>query len=235
MSKLTDFWDSPRWHAYEEACQDAPGSRTARLRGAAWATRLVDLTRPTEALWAGVRGSYHATVNRLGREFQEWGGNTPFAERPGRYRSAIDDSGAGWFTRTAERVHLLDAGRVTRSDATWQLMGDWSEEGHGLWLAAFDDTAPPAGMDEWPSCVGYAYFILDGDGWSYYASAASLRKDINIALVWWALLALKARGVRYCEIGWQGEAQDEKGRNIEFFRRGWPGRDIPIQEAYGTE
>lgn len=76
--------------------------------------------------------------------------------------------------------------------------------------------------------IGFAYFVMRG-GWAYYFSGASHQKDLGLALIWLSMLALKDRDVRWCELGWQGQAQSKKETNLEFMKRGFGGRDIPVR------
>lgn len=222
------WWNSLAWHAYERAYGDEPGTRARLLAMAPWQTRMIDLGQDEADLWRGVRRSYHAMINRLSREYLAREGPTA-----GKLRHVLCGPGAGGLIRTAQRVHCLDAGRETRPDATWDLMGDWADDETGLLVMAYDysDGAVPE-MTGWPPCVGYVYFIR-WEGWAYYASAASLVLNINIALVWWALLALRERGTRWAELGWQGQGTTEKERNVEFFRRGFGGVDVPASLSAG--
>lgn len=239
--RIDRFWQSDRWHAYEQAVGHPIGERSRLLSGKRWQTRVVDLTLGQPDLWCGVRRSYHALINRLMREHT--GQNGQPSEQM-KTSGIYSEQGAGAFIRTAQRVHLLDAGRQTRSDASWDLMGDWLDDGEALMAMAFDyvdvPTIPEAlrqfrvaelaiGDEVWPPATGFAYFFLDGP-WAYYASAASLRRDVNHLLVWQALLALKLRGIRWLEMGWQGQASDPKGQAIEFFRRGFGGFDVALDK-----
>jgi len=221
--KIDAWWGTPEWHAYERAYGDVPGTRTRVLQNGRWSTRVVDLSPEERVLWRGVRRSYHAIINRLGREYRP-GAEAGPQDMCTRSIVCRPTFGAGvpllW---AAQRVHQIDAGRVTRPDETWELMGAWVNRGHGL-LAMANDYHD---QHREHSCVGYVYFDV-WDGWAYYHSAATLRRDVNIGLVWWAMLALKACGVRWCELGWQGQAADAKGLQLEFFRRGFGGVDVAL-------
>ena len=229
--RLDNFWRSKRWAEYERAYGDAPGTRSALLADNRWATRVVDLSVEPSRLWAGVRRSYHSPINRATREFDAIGDRV---DGQSAWRSVLIGPGAGGLIRTAQRLHLFDAGRQTRPDETWDLLGDWADDGGGLLSMAWDAsiTARSSGArgddgSSFSPAIGFAYFIIDGE-WAYYASAATVIGSLNASLVWWAIQALKARGVRWCEMGWQGQATDEKGQAIEFFRRGFGGVDVPF-------
>ena len=214
------WWDTESWHEYERAYGDEPGTRSELLATAPWSTRVVDLSGSRDLLWSGVRRSYHSIINGLGREFL-------FQQRS----VAVGASGAREAARRAQTLHAIAAGRPTRSTATWDVLAGWTktEDSHGLWVL---------GADPRDNDVGYAFFVIH-EGWAYYFSAASLRRDLGLALIWWGMLALREYGVRWCELGWQGELQrhetfrdDEafkKRRNIEFVRRGFGGLDVPVR------
>lgn len=216
------WWTSPEWHAYECAYGDESGTRSRLLAGATWNTRIVDLALDEAEVWSGVRKSYRSLIHAAERALTV---------------EALAALGAGGLIRTCQRVHRFACGgRQTRPDATWDLMGDWAGDGRGLIAMAFDyQNRPPEMTDDasgfdgvglWPPVVDFAYFVVNGS-WAYYASAASLRPGVHHAVVWRALLALKARGVRWAELGWQGEARDAKGRSVEWFKTGFGGRDEP--------
>ena len=98
-------------------------------------------------------------------------------------------------------------------------------------MLALDYEHRPEGMDGWPPVMGYVYCLIHG-AWAYYFSSATLRKNLNHALLWHAMKALKARGVRWLELGWQARAGDtDKDRGISHLKAGLGGVDIPAKEA----
>ena len=233
---LATFWTTPRWHAYEHAIGHPIGQRSELLETGRFKTRVVDLSQPTHVLWAGVRRSYHALINKQMRTYPLIGNES--------HSFICYGQGSGSMIRTAQRLHMIDAQRRTRSDESWDCMGNWLCDEEALMTLAFHATPfvrtlqPVLALKDesiaglpiydcgWiDSAVGYAYFIVDGK-WSYYSSAATLIRDVNHVLVWQSMLAMKDRGVRWCELGWQGHAADDKGKAIEFFRRGFGGKDV---------
>ncbi|HAM40697.1 MAG TPA: hypothetical protein DCP69_05010 [Candidatus Omnitrophica bacterium] len=205
------FWDSQTFHAYERLCGDEPGTRSRLLASADFQTRVIDLSLSEAELWQGVRKSYHALINAAQKN----------------HGLSWDTQRGGWC-RVAEKVcrpvHIESAGRETRPLATWEAMDKWVTAGHGLVVYVSRRT-------ECISTVrGYVYAVVNAN-WAYYFSSVTLDKNLNHALIWAAMKALKAKGVRYLEMGWQGQAMDEKGKNIELFRRGFGGVDIPAKEA----
>lgn len=214
---MTSWWDTPQWHAYERECGEEPGTRAKLLAEAQWQTQVVDLSQPVEKLWTGVRHSYRSLIHRAENDTANaW---TTFA--------------GGWM-RTCDcvcrEIHSSASGRVTRSRETWEMMDRWVRDGYGLLrvVSRHVHTGPDERPGSWRmDPFGYVYFIRHGD-WAYYASAASLERSVNHALVWSSMMALKERGVRACELGWQGHASDDKGKAIEFFKRGFGGAPISL-------
>lgn len=199
------FWDTPMWHAYEVAGGVEPGTRSRLLAEAAWSTHVVDLTQPDDVLRSGIRKSYRSGRDSINQVIQRYAITLC---------QPVDIEAFRW-------LHLQDAGRVTRPQATWDLMGEWLKSGTGLLVGA-------AVGSDWRA---FAYFEVF-DGWSFYGHAASLDRPVQHALIWTAMKALKARGVRTLELGWQGEATDEKGLNLEHFKRGFGGVTVPLSTLY---
>ena len=192
------WWASPAWRDYEVLYDGAPGARTRLLAEATWRTRIVDLVSSEAELWRGVRKSYRSLIHRA-RE---------------RYEFSVGGVDAVMLARL---IHREVAGRETRPKATWHLMADWIEQRSGLVVIGHSRLS---GQGE-----AFAYFLMNGT-WAYYASGASVDDNVQHAVIWYSLLALKARGIRWAELGWQGQATDDKGRGIEMFRRGWGGVDV---------
>ena len=176
------------------------------LARATWRTRVIDLAIGEQALWQGVRRSYHALIHR--------------AERT--YTFGSPDCAGPWVEEI-RALHRESVGRETRPESSWRLMGGWVSDG-----AAWCQTARRDGV-----LAGYAYFVAH-QGWAYYHSSASRERHLTHALIWRALVSLRAAGVRYCELGWQGQATDDKGQAIEFFKRGFGGVDVPLTSELPT-
>jgi|TARA_R110000765_G_scaffold42621_5_gene89899 hypothetical protein len=107
-------------------------------------------------------------------------------------------------------LHRDQAGRETRDQYTWDLMASWVASGHAYLCLAWND----AGV-----CDG-AIYVYVYKGHEYYGHAASSTLGVNHALVW---EAIRRSDSQTFEVGWQGHASNEKGKNIEFFRRGFGG------------
>lgn len=203
--KLDAFWSTPRWHEYERAYGDAPGTRAQLVREATWQTRVVDLAQGPQ--WSDVRKSYRSLIHR------------------GTYEYRIDDAEGPRLE--CQQLHEAVAGRQTRPQATWDLMAEWSVRRGtigGVWIIA---------ADTFGTIGGYAYVVLHGQ-WGYYFSGVT--RDyarVGAALQWYAIRWLCVSGVRWYELGWQGHAQDGKGRDIEFFKRGFGGTDYALTAEMG--
>jgi lipid II:glycine glycyltransferase (peptidoglycan interpeptide bridge formation enzyme) len=82
--------------------------------------------------------------------------------------------------------------------------------------------------------ASFAYVIIAGDC-AYYASAAtepSEMRPVGHALQWHAIRQLKAAGVRWYELGWVDKPDfSEKEKHIAFFKSGFGGVDVPLQEV----
>lgn len=215
---LTQWWHSEEWARYERAC-GCEGERLAALSVAQFSTRVVSLDADRDTLWAGVRKSYRQIIARY-NEDQGFGTGT-----------LSDDL----FLEVCSRLHRTSAGRQTRPMESWQVQADWIRNGRAVCMVGLRRDAETRLMDGFgdvlnAKAVAFAYVVRDGS-WAYYFSGASLERDAMHYLQWSLMLALKDMGVRSYELGWQGEAQDEKGRNIEFFRRGFGGTDVPARIA----
>jgi len=209
--RLDAFWSSHEWRAYERWHDGPPGTRAAVLANAPWTTRVVDLSLSEPELWRDVRRSYHSIINRLKKDVS----------------FAIGEPSDGdAFLDICRPIHLHVSGRETRDITTWILQATWldARPARGRCFVAWREGRP----------VGFAYILTSG-AWAYYGYAAAYERNVQHALQWYAMRALKASGVRWYETGWQGAATDEKGRNIEMFRRGWGGVDMRCSQELGCE
>lgn len=203
MSALTAWWSTPEWHAYERAYGDEPGTRARLLAEAAWSTRILDLSLDDETLWRDVRKSYHSLIN----------------QRPYLVTEIVSDGGIKPL-EGFRRAHIASSGRETRPEATWRIQEAWMAARYGRAFSALD-----VDMND----AAFAYVITYGP-WAYYASGVSLAPTAMHVLQWKIINILKASGTRWYELGWQGYAKDEKGAAVEFFKRGFGGRDVLLSE-----
>ncbi len=207
------WWDSDEWYAYERAYGTQVGGRARLLREAEWQTRVVDLSQSEDMLWRGLRRSYHSLINRL-------------TERDPTFSISVHGSESSDATARAHALHLREAGRETRPQASWDVQDRWVREGRAVVAIASRAEAVASGERCDIRDVAFAYAVRHGD-WAYYFNAASSERDAQHAVQWKLMMALKAAGVRWYELGWQGEAHTDKERSIEFHKRGFGGTDYP--------
>lgn len=162
-----------------------------------WHTQMIDLIRSEAALHAGIRKSYTSLINHVTRT----------------HEIVVDDKGD--LLRAFRRLHFGQAGRETRPERTWEIQREWCEAGNGLIVAAM----------RWNVAVACTYWILY-KGCAYYASSASINRSIVHALVWRAILELKARGVQRLEMGWLDYPGDPPG--LGLFKSGFGGEAVPV-------
>jgi hypothetical protein len=144
------------------------------------------------------------------------------------YRHIIRDSS---ITVTEERdddtrqlcqdLHQYASGRVTRPSDSWVCQDCFVLADDALWFVA----------REGPTVLGFAY-VLQWKDYAYYASAANLAPNVSHPIQWAIIKHLKELGVKYYEMGHQGGSVSEKESNIEFFRRGFGGKDV-VQPIHG--
>lgn len=202
---METWWQSFSWRSYETICGGEP--RALVLSNSSWYTRVIDLRQDWGALWHDVRKSYKSPIRRAEEKYELKVATRDKVEAVmGEFRV----------------LHTKLAGRQTRPDDSWTLMTIWAREGqHEVWYAK-DRSADQN--------VGFIYIYRLGY-WAYYGHSACGVRDLNAALVWNAIRRCKFLDMHVFEVGWQGEAQTDKGRDIEFFRRGFGGFDIPAVEA----
>jgi hypothetical protein len=195
------WWKTDQWRAYEAAC-GVEKPRHVELAEATFQTRVVDL-RPTELeLWQGLRKSYRQTVRDAAAIY------SAFTE--------------GYTVEQFRELHFEQAKRETRHRTSWDLMSKWHADGQLLLVTG------ARGLCGKP--LAFAAFEV-WDGWAYYGHAASTVPDLAHALIWKAIKALKECGVTRLEMGWQNQDTTDKGKRIEFFRRGFGGIDVPAREG----
>lgn len=162
-----------------------------------WHAQFIDLTQSREAIWRGLRKSYHSLIHR--------------AEET--HDILIDDQGE--LIRQFWELHVTCAGRETRPYRTWEMQAEWCKQGNGLIVAA-----------SLGGVVTAATYWLIYKRCAYYASSAAIHKDVTKALIWRAVLELKAGGVETLELGWIDYPGDPAG--IGHFKQGFGGYTAPV-------
>ena len=157
-----------------------------------WQTQVLDLTQSESALHVGLRHSYRSLINKASRECE----------------IVVDREGE--LIPSFRLLHIQDAGRETRPRETWEMQAAWCRSNNGLVIAAFRGVR----------MVGATFWIVYKRQ-GYFASSASTEPNITHALVWRAMLELKAMGVRALELGWVDYPKDPPG--LGKFKSGFGG------------
>lgn len=179
-------------------------------------TQIIDLSAPLDALWSAVRKGHKAAVRAAERTCTAhvWTGEALARETFDAY----------------QQLHAKDAGRVTRDQRTFDRMERWIRDGHAALVEARRGETP----------VAFAYLILHKDG-AFYGSAC---KDpdhpeltVSHLIQWTAIQWLKARGVRFYDVGLQQfgpqwfDVPSAKAVSISQFKRGFGGQTVPLVTA----
>lgn len=191
--------------------QEAPEDMPVDVDLVTHYTHVVDLLDGDDgAHWKRVRKSYHSLIRKAEREY----GIT--------VHSNIPDAKAVVLMEHARHLHILAAGRETRSIKTWDYMTCWLTAGHGVLALA---------QTEAGATVGFAYAIRYKD-WSYWASGATIVPNVQHALQWQLMHALRCdEKTRYYEVGHDADEQDgQKAKGIAFFKSGLGGSRWPVVE-----
>jgi hypothetical protein len=188
----------------------------------AYTTQLVDLRLSEKALWSEVRKGHRSDIRRaeVACSVVIWD------------RASITDA----KYREYQELHRKDAGRVTRSQRSFDLMLSWIRAGHGVLLeASFEGHA-----------IAFALLVLFGRG-AYYGSGCRDPEHMDVPashlLQWTGIKWLKASGFGYYDVGIQyfGSewfcAATAKDLGISRFKRGFGGTLVPLQtgETYYTD
>lgn len=172
------------------------------------ATQLISLQETEEALWSAVRKGHKSDIKRAKSacEIRFW-------ERESITNAKFDEY---------RLLHARDAGRVTRSSVTFEIMLGWIRQGTAILVEASHSGAAAA----------FALVILFREG-AYYASSCTDPEMARVSamhLIQWELIRwLKSRGVRNYDIGAQffGPRWDyvpsAKDISIAGFKRGLGG------------
>lgn len=179
-------------------------------------TQVVELRKDLRALWGEISKGHKSEVKRAAQacEVEVWDHGRIGAEKFGEY----------------QRLHAKDAGRVTRSQRSFELMQEWVQRGHAVLVEARHAGQPAA----------FALIIVFGAG-AYYGSAC---KDPDLAdipashlIQWETIRWLKAQRFEWYDLGPQQfgpqwfDPGDPKQVSISLFKRGFGGLTIPLVTA----
>lgn len=179
-------------------------------------TQIIDLRRDMTALWADVRHGFQSDVKKARKTLtaKAWSGRE------------LEDA----KFKEYQELHAKDAGRVTRSQATFDMMRQWTRDGHAALIEVRDTEAP----------VAFALIMIFGKG-AFYGSACKdpdKSKVPSMHLAQWAAVEhLKERGVLFYDLGQQDfgvqwfSSPSPKNVNISLFKRGLGGTSAPLFTA----
>lgn len=174
-------------------------------------THLIDLTLPGNLLKHCRRGHSSDIKTVL---------NDPLFEH-----FSVDKNNQDYELHEGYReLHRIDAGRVTRSKASFDSQFKKLQEGNAVLF----------GVRYCGKIIAYAYFEMFGDK-SIYASAASSPSMTHLplyhVLMWNAMEYFQKHAVRFIDVGQPaspsaqfGYYPDQKMKNIARFKRGFGGR-----------
>jgi hypothetical protein len=167
--------------------------------------QIVDLTKPEAALWTDLRRRYKASINNSRRRMDV---------RVTRTREAFD---------ALRSLHFKAAGRITRSDESWELQWKAIENGSN-----FLTTATADGV-----ILSVLYYLTTKRD-CYYGVGASDRDYFEIALshapMWEAIRHAKELGCLRFHTGeqvWEADGATHKEAAIADFKRGFGGETVP--------
>ena len=179
-------------------------------------TNIIDLTLELDVILRKMRKGHKAAIKQVMKE-------------PG-YRVDIfdkDNVSKDKLLRFKE-IHRIDAGRQTRTDASWDCMYEWIADGNGilvmLWTEALQDYCAAALIMTYKKAAYYAsYGTLD---------ASALGGHGGDIIQWEAVRYLKSRGMEVYEMGdnyfgLSDSAQDRKLHEIAKYKKGFRSAEIP--------
>lgn len=178
-------------------------------------TTIIDLSKPEQELFGDIRKGHKADIKaaeKSGYVVEFFNAETVTQETFGFYKE----------------LHLLDAGRKTRPDASWDDMHSFIKSGNGALALLRDRNRYATGA------VVMAYKKN-----AYYSSGATHpefagARGVGHLLQWETIRYLKRSGFARYEIGWNyhpGISQkvvSEKDVNISRFKAGFGGDEYPL-------
>lgn len=179
-------------------------------------TQVIDLRLSEAALWTDVRKGHRYDIRRAEKvcEAVIWDHATITPEVFARY----------------QQLHCKDAGRVTRSQRSFDIMFAWIQAGHAILAEAIRDG----------SSIAFALITVFADG-AFYGSGCKDPDTVDLnashMLQWNTMLWLKTSGCKYYDTGLQyfgpqwSHVPTEKEINISKYKRGFGGVTIPVHSG----
>lgn len=179
-------------------------------------TQLVDLRKPLSELWSDVRHGFRADIRR--------------AEKTMAARAWWGEELTDAKFKEYQYLHAKDAGRVTRPQATFDLMRDWCRQRRGVLIETSEAGKP----------VAFALLLLHGSGALYGSACKDPDKpklpSMHLAQ-WTAVKWLKEESFRFYDLGQQDfsaqwfHSPSPKEVAISLFKRGLGGTTAPVFTA----
>lgn len=173
---------------------------------------ICDLTIPMESIYSGFRKSYKSLVQQ--------------SLRLNGHRITSSHNYSDDLISEFERLHLLVAGKATRSNMTWKIQGEMVKAGEAFIVSAH----PKNGRET----LGMGFFQISRDEGLYAVGAYC--KITNFSTVahsiqYLAIQEMKRNGVKqYCLASdFDLMHHDEKIRNINFFKKGFSTSSIVVE------
>jgi lipid II:glycine glycyltransferase (peptidoglycan interpeptide bridge formation enzyme) len=120
-----------------------------------------------------------------------------------------------------KKIHTIDAGGQTRTDASWDYMSDWLYNGNAVLVLAKSNSLG--------KYISGAYILMYKYS-AYYGSYATIDANLNNAVIghliqWHIIKYLKEKGIKEYETGWNYYGNDEKLLQISKFKAGFGGKE----------
>jgi hypothetical protein len=179
-------------------------------------TQVIDLRLDEGALWTDVRKGHRYDIRRAEKVCDTvfWDQETITPEVFARY----------------QQLHGKDAGRITRSQDSFDIMFTWIKAGHAVLAEATREGRS----------VAFALIVLFADG-AFYGSGCkdpdSFDLNASHMLQWRAILWLKESGCKYYDMGLQyfgpqwAHVPSKKEMSISRYKRGFGGVTIPVHSG----
>ena len=176
-------------------------------------TQVIDLRQEEALLLSAMRDGHRYEIRRAERALSA------------RVWSASDITDEKFLEY--QRLHAKDAGRITRSQTTFDLMRSWVRSGHAVLVEVGQADSP----------VAFTLIILYGKG-AYYGSSCKDPADPKLPAShlaqWTAMRFLKKTGATFYDIGIQQfgpqwfDRPSPKDIGISRFKRGFGGATVPL-------
>jgi len=179
-------------------------------------TNVVDLTLDTDSILRKMRKGHKAAIKQVSKEQG--------------YRIDIFDKSNITKDKLLrfKEIHRIDAGRQTRTDASWDCMFEWIEAGNGvlvmLWMNDIQDYSSAALIMVYKQAAYYASFgTLD---------SGILNGHAGDIIQWETIKYLKAAGIGIYELGdnyycLSDSENDHKLKEIAKYKKGFRSAEIP--------